>query len=105
MSARHSVVTRQTRSLVGLAVRLSLEDEGRCKKMDELIDDAFALHSAALNARFAIAKGRSPRVAYAKAQKVAERYEARVVVNDDVNGMVLGLRFTSGRYGSVYPVS
>lgn len=105
MSSRHTVVAMQTRALVGLAIRLSQEAEGRAKTMDELINDALAVHSAALAARYALSRGKSAKVAYAKAKTVAERYDARVVESGDLKGMVLGLRFTSGRYAPVYCVS
>lgn len=83
-----------------LCVVLAREDEHLFRTVDEVVADARKLLEAGISARQALASGRSPRSAYAKAARIAEAYKARVVEGHDVGGMVLGLRLISARHSS-----
>lgn len=98
MSARHKHFRQMTDQLCRLCVVLAREDDGPFRTIDEIISDARALLTAGDAARGALAAGKSPRTAYATASKVAARYKAFVVESGDLNGMVLGLRLTSGQH-------
>lgn len=98
MSARHTFLSDMSERLCRLAIALSREDVGLYRTSNELIADARGLITAGDAARAAIAAGRSPRTAYAKAKQIAAVYLARVVDRGELAGMVLGIAFTSGQF-------
>jgi hypothetical protein len=81
-----------------VAAQLAREDAGRYQTVKEISANAVALADSALRARAAIEHGRNPGVHFARAKAIAAAYHAELVPNCDVDGMVIGLRFTSGRF-------
>jgi hypothetical protein len=92
--------TERIEAVARLAAQLSREDESRNLTVDEIAPDALALVNAGVAARRALEAGKSADKAFERAAAVAERYRAEVIREADLLGMVLGLRFTSGRFTS-----
>lgn len=80
-----------------LATQLGRENAGRYRGLDRIAHDAAELVEAGRKADAAIRAGR--RASYAKAKRVADIYDARLVTPGEVEGVALGLRFWSGLYG------
>lgn len=105
MSDRRLIITHET-AAVRLAVHLGREDAGLYRTAESIARDVDAIIKAGLEARRALARKRSPEAAYAQAAKVAETYGARVVRHGEIDGVSLGLRFWSARFGqAVFRVS
>lgn len=81
-----------------VAVQLAREDAGRYMTADELAGYANALVDASTAARRALLCGKDPVSHYAAAREVLEPFGARLLANGDVRGMVVGVRFNSGRH-------
>jgi len=104
MSSRHLVASAHGRTLAALAVRLNLAKEGRFKLVGDLVSDAETILSATLDARVAQARGRSAKGAYAKADRIAQKYGAFVLERECGNTAPIVLMFSVGDAGCVYPV-
>ncbi len=66
-----------------------------CHSPKEIKRDAQALAECGQRARTAVANGKSLRAILRQASEIAERYNADIVDNRDLLGMVLGLEFRS----------
>ncbi len=66
----------------------------------ELAGAAVQIMSAACEARAALTKGASPRREYDAARKALAPFGAELIARADVAGMVVGVRFHSGRFTS-----
>ena len=91
-------LNEQIKRISKLAAQLSREDAGQYRSLDEIVADAAVLIRAGDAARAAIEKGRTPAAHFSRAGRVAALYLARTVERGDTEGMVLGVRFSSGRY-------
>jgi hypothetical protein len=54
--------------------------------------------AAAFKARAAVESGKDPAEHYAAARAIASTYYAELVANGDLEGMVVGPKFTSGHW-------
>lgn len=97
MSIRHHILPRRS---ARLAVQLSREEPGTYATLRDLADDAVALLALGDAARVAIVCGRPVGPIFEDAQAVARKYDGLVIPRADVAGMVLGIRFASGRFRS-----
>ena len=104
MSSRHLVASAYAKTLAALAVRLNMATDGRFKLIKDVVADAEAIHAAAVEARFALSCGKSARKAYAKAHRIAKRYDASVFEAECGNETPLVLHFATGPEGSIYSV-
>lgn len=86
------------RAVARVAAQLAREHKGVTRTIPELADDAVTLVRAAMDARLALERQRQPRRAYARARAVADTYEAELIEQGEVDGMVVGLRLRSGAY-------
>jgi hypothetical protein len=82
-----------------LATQLGREGPGRYRGLRRIAEDALELVEAGTEARRAVRVRKSPSAACAKAERVCEIYNARLVTPGEVEGVTLGLRFWSGLYG------
>ena len=94
-----------SRSLAAVAARLAIASEHRPKTLEEIVEDAESLRRAAAIARLALEANQSPRAAYAKARRVAERYDAIVLTEACERSRPLVLLFLVGPLGAEFSVS
>ena len=85
--------TRET--VTRIAWRFEQEGVAECHSPKEIKRDAQALAECGQRARTAVANGKSLRAILRQASEIAERYNADIVDNRDLLGMVLGLEFRS----------
>jgi hypothetical protein len=91
---------RKAGTLCRVAVQLSREDAGLYMTPQELAAHAVTLVDAAFAARAAINRGDSAAQLFKTAQRVADAFGAQIVERCDLDGMVVGVRFRSGRFTS-----
>jgi hypothetical protein len=99
---KHDTDTDETKGpkwlhVTKLATQLGREGSGRYRGLRRIAEDAVELVEAGRKVDAAIRAGR--RASYAKAERVCEIYDARLVKPGEVEGVTLGLRFWSGLYG------
>ena len=95
-----NAAAQRTEAAVRVAVQLAREDDGLYKTVQEISTDALAIADAGIAARRAIEVGKLPDKAFDRAEAVAKQYHAEVIRQGELEGMVLGIRFTSGRFTS-----
>jgi hypothetical protein len=91
---------RRAKTIARLAVQLAREDAGLYMTPKEIAGAAAQIVSAACDARAALTRRKSARSHYDAARKLLVPFGAELVDHGDVNGMVVGLRFHSGRFTS-----
>lgn len=83
-----------------VAVQLAREDAGLYLTPREIADKAMSLVLAASGARKALDRGSNPREHYDAARVITSEFGAELVERGDLAGMVVGVRFSSGRFTS-----
>ena len=89
-----------TRTLVRVAVQFAREHAAHAMSIAEIVARAERLTDAAFEARRACEQGKKPDKHYAAAQKVLAEFGAQLVARGDVNGCVVGAKFSSGTFKS-----
>lgn len=91
---------RRARTIARVVAQFAHEDAGRYCSLNEPTAYALALTDAAHAARKAVASGTNPRPHYPAARSVTKKCAAELVTRGDLDGMVLGVKFSSGRFTS-----
>lgn len=100
LTAPQSQAHRRVKTIARLTVQLAREDAGQYMTVHELANAAVQIVGAACDARAALKRGATPRRQYDAARKLLEPFGAELVDRGDLNGMVVGVRFNSGRFTS-----
>lgn len=99
MSDRRIFYTYDTLAALKLAALLSRQDRGLYRAPELVANDVDTLMRAIESAKRCVRERRSPAAAFARIVKVARVYNAEAVYGEAFADGLLGLRFSSGRYG------
>ena len=87
-------------TIARVSVQLAREDAGLYMTPQEIASKAIELVGAAFAARKAVASGANAKAYYRAARAVVAQFGAELVARGDLRGMVVGVRFHSGRFTS-----
>jgi hypothetical protein len=99
MSDRRLFYTYDTVAALKLAAALSRQDRALYRAPSEIAADVEAIMRSLESAKRAVREHRSPAAAFARIAKVVRAYNAEAVYGEAFADGLLGLRFSSGRYG------
>lgn len=91
-------MSKRDTTLARVAVQLAREDAGRFMTTSEVVAAAERLVDAAHRARAAVERGSNPEAHFAEVRKVADKFEAELIPRRNPRGMVVGIRFRTGRF-------
>lgn len=100
LAAGRAMSGKRARTIARVAAQLAREDAGSYLTLNELSAHALALTEAGFAARTALASGKSAKPHYQTARDIAAIFGAELVERGDLEGMVVGLKLSSGRFTS-----
>lgn len=83
-----------------IAVQLAREEISEYRQLERIATDALMIAQAGLDARKRLLAQKDAAAAYARAEAVLSQYDAEAIKQGELQGMVLGAKFRSGRHTS-----